>query len=112
MTGPKVAYPGLAHYAASKAGVNGFIKAMVLELAPYGITVNSVEPGMIRTATMANLGDEQLNQNIARATPMGRLGEGEDIASAMIFLASKSASYISGQTIVVDGGAVLLETVS
>lgn len=112
VTGPKVVYPGLAHYAASKAGVNGFIKAAALELAPYGITVNGVEPGMIRTAAMANLGDEQLNQNIVRAIPLGRLGEGEDIASAMIFLASKSASYITGQTIVVDGGAVLPETVS
>ncbi|MCW2256634.1 3-oxoacyl-[acyl-carrier protein] reductase [Providencia alcalifaciens] len=112
MTGTKVVYPGLAHYAASKAGVNGFIKAAALELAPYGITVNGVEPGMICTAAMANLGDEQLNQNIVRAIPLGRLGEGEDIASAMVFLASKSASYITGQTIVVDGGAVLPETVS
>ncbi|HEF8773125.1 SDR family oxidoreductase [Providencia manganoxydans] len=110
VTGPKVAYPGLAHYAASKAGVNGFIKAAALELAPFGITVNGVEPGMIRTPAMANLGDEQLNQSIARNVPLGRLGEGEDIAAAMVFLASPVASYITGQTIVVDGGALLPET--
>lgn len=110
VTGPKVVYPGLAHYAASKAGVNGFIKAAALELAPLGITVNGVEPGMIRTPAMANLGDEQLNQSIAHHVPLGRLGEGEDIAAAMVFLASPAASYITGQTIVVDGGALLPET--
>ncbi|AFH93631.1 TPA: SDR family oxidoreductase [Providencia stuartii] len=110
VTGPKVAYPGLAHYAASKAGVNGFIKSAALELAPFGITVNGVEPGMIRTPAMENLGDEQLNQRIARAVPLGRLGEAEDIAAAMVFLASQAAGYMTGQTIVVDGGALLPES--
>ncbi|MBS0976453.1 SDR family oxidoreductase, partial [Serratia rubidaea] len=109
VTGPKVAYPGLAHYAASKAGVNGFIRAAALELAPYGITVNGVEPGMIRTPAMANLGDASLNQAIGGAVPLGRLGEPEDIAAAMVFLASAAAGYITGQTLVVDGGALLPE---
>ena len=59
VTGPRVAYPGLAHYAASKAGVNGFIRAAALELAKHRITVNGVEPGMIRTPAMDNLGDER-----------------------------------------------------
>lgn len=110
VTGPRVAYPGLAHYAASKAGVNGFIRAAALELSSDGITVNGVEPGMIRTPAMANLGGDAVNQTIASAVPLGRLGEPEDIAAAMVFLASPAASYITGQTIVVDGGALLPET--
>jgi 3-oxoacyl-[acyl-carrier protein] reductase len=109
VTGPRVAYPGLAHYAASKAGVNGFIRAAALELAPYRITVNGVEPGMIRTPAMENLGDAALSERIAGAVPLGRLGEPEDIAAAMVFLASDGAGYITGQTIVVDGGATLPE---
>lgn len=109
VTGPRVAYPGLAHYAASKAGVNGFIRAAALELAKHRITVNGVEPGMIRTPAMDNLGDGELNGRIERAIPLGRLGEPSDIAAAMLFLASDAASYITGQTIVVDGGATLPE---
>lgn len=110
VTGPRVAYPGLTHYAASKAGVNGFIRSAALELAKRGITVNGVEPGMIRTPAMGNLGDEALNASIARGIPLGRLGEPADIAAAMLFLASDAASYITGQTIVVDGGATLPES--
>jgi 3-oxoacyl-[acyl-carrier protein] reductase len=64
---------------------------------------------MIRTPAMANLGGEALNQAIAAAVPLGRLGEPEDIAAAMVFLASPAASYITGQTLVVDGGALLPE---
>lgn len=110
VTGPRVAYPGLSHYAASKAGVNGFIRNAALELAPRGIRVNGVEPGMIRTLAMANLGDAELSQRIAGHVPLGRLGEPADIAGAMLFLASDAASYITGQTIVVDGGATLPES--
>lgn len=109
VTGPRVAYPGLAHYAAAKAGVNGFIRAAALELAPLRVRVNGVEPGMIRTPAMDNLGDASLNARIAAAVPLGRLGEPDDIASAMRFLASDAATYITGQTIVVDGGATLAE---
>ncbi|WP_137009410.1 SDR family oxidoreductase [Aquitalea aquatilis] len=110
VTGPRVAYPGLAHYAASKAGVNGFIRAAALELAADHITVNGVEPGMIRTPAMDNLGDAGLNAAIAGSIPLGRLGEPMDIAAAMLFLASDAAAYITGQTIVVDGGATLPES--
>lgn len=110
VTGPRVAYPGLTHYAASKAGVNGFIRSAALELAPRGIRVNGVEPGMIRTPAMDNLGDAELSSRIAGRVPLGRLGEPADIAGAMLFLASDAASYITGQTIVVDGGATLPET--
>ncbi|CAI2526404.1 SDR family oxidoreductase [Serratia liquefaciens] len=109
VTGPRVAYPGLAHYAASKAGVNGFIRAAALELAAAGVRVNGVEPGMIRTPAMANLGGAAVNQAIAAAVPLGRLGEPEDIAAAMVFLASPAAAYMTGQTLVVDGGALLPE---
>lgn len=109
VTGPRVAYPGLAHYAASKAGLNGFVRAAALELASARITVNGVEPGMIATPAAANLGDEAHSAELARGVPLGRLGEAQDIASAMLFLASDAAAYITGQTIVVDGGALLPE---
>lgn len=110
VTGPRVAYPGLAHYAASKAAVNGFIRAAALEVAALGVTVNGVEPGMIRTPAQDNLGGPELMQELCRGIPLGRLGEPADIAAAMLFLASDGASYITGQTIVVDGGALLPES--
>ena len=110
VTGPRVAYPGLSHYAASKAVVNGFIRSAALELAKCKVRVNGVEPGMIRTPAMGNLGDGDHSADIARGVPLGRLGEPEDIAGAMLFLASEQASYITGQTIIVDGGATLPET--
>ncbi|KAE9651089.1 SDR family oxidoreductase [Pseudomonas sp. PB105] len=109
VTGPRVAYPGLSHYAASKAGVNGFIRSAALELAGDGVRVNGVEPGMIATPAMGNLGDGQVNADIANRVPLGRLGAPEDIAGAMLFLASDLAAYITGQTIVVDGGSTLPE---
>ncbi|SEE69672.1 SDR family oxidoreductase [Pseudomonas kilonensis] len=109
VTGPRVAYPGLSHYAASKAGVNGFIRNAALELAVENVRVNGVEPGMIATPAMANLGDDEVNQDIARRVPLGRLGQPSDIAGAMLFLASSLASYVTGQTLVVDGGSTLPE---
>src|SRR5450830_634450 len=109
VTGPRVAYPGLSHYAASKAGVNGFIRNAALELAALNVRVNGVEPGMIATPAMGNLGDDQLNENIASRVPLGRLGKPADIAGAMLFLASDLAAYITGQTLVVDGGSTLPE---
>lgn len=109
VTGPRVAYPGLAHYGASKAGINGFIRAAALELARDGITVNGVEPGMIETPASSNLGNDADQARLVRHIPLGRLGRPEDIATAMLFLASDAASYITGQTIIVDGGALLPE---
>ncbi len=111
ITGPRTAYPKLAHYAASKAGINGFIKAAGLELAQYNINVNGVEPGNILTEGYK----EQLEGHIedqAESIPMKRMGEPEDIGHAMAFLASDEASYITGQTIIVDGGQILPETKS
>ena len=109
VTGPRVAYPGLSHYAASKAGVNGFIRNAALELAAENVRVNGVEPGMIATPAMANLGDDEVNQDIARRVPLGRLGKPSDIAGAMLFLASDLAGYVTGQTLVVDGCSTLPE---
>ncbi|MBX7277420.1 SDR family oxidoreductase [Pseudomonas sp. ERGC3:05] len=109
VTGNRVGYPGLSHYAASKAGVNGFIRNAALELASLKVRVNGVEPGMIVTPAMGNLGDAALNASIASRVPLGRLGSAADIAGAMLFLASDLAGYITGQTLVVDGGSTLPE---
>jgi 3-oxoacyl-[acyl-carrier protein] reductase len=109
VTGPRVAYPGLAHYAASKAGLNGFIRAAALELAPYSITVNGVEPGMIATPATSNLGGHEHRRALESRIPLGRLGRPEEIAAATVFLASDAAAYITGQTLIVDGGSLLPE---
>jgi 3-oxoacyl-[acyl-carrier protein] reductase len=99
--------PGQANYAASKAGVTGMTKALAQELASRGVTVNCVAPGFIATAMTDVLPDAQkeaLNQRI----PAGRMGEGSDIAAAVVYLASKEAGYVTGQTIHVNGGMAML----
>jgi 3-oxoacyl-[acyl-carrier protein] reductase len=110
VTGPRVAMPGTAHYAASKSGLNGFIRTAALEYARENITVNAVEPGYILTEAMSALGDAKQVREIANCIPMGRFGTPTEIASTMQFLASDEASYITGQTIVVDGGSTLPES--
>ncbi len=110
VTGPTVAMPLTAHYAASKAGMNGFIKTAAIELARENITVNGVEPGYILTQAMSLLADEHELDEMAAMIPKGKLGKPEDIANTMLFLASDEASYITGQTIVVDGGSTLPES--
>ena len=110
VTGPRVAMPGTAYYAASKAGVNGFIRSAALELAAYNVTVNGVEPGFILTPAMDLLVDEHARAEMARYIPMGKLGEPDDIAGAMLYLASDEARYVTGQTLVVDGGSTLPES--
>lgn len=110
VTGPRVAMPGTAHYAMSKGGMNGFIRTAALEFARENITVNGVEPGYIMTAAMQSLGDDTQLNAMARCIPMGKLGAPEDIANTMLFLASDEAAYITGQTIVVDGGSTLPES--
>lgn len=109
ITGPKVAQPGFAHYAASKAGVNGFIKTAALELARLGITVNGIEPGNIATEGLDERPLEIVNA-LKQAIPMGELGTVDDIAHTALFLASNEARYITGETIVVDGGQILPES--
>lgn len=110
VTGPRVAMPGSAPYAASKAGVNGFIRSAGLELAREGITVNGVEPGYIAKQGGSLLSNPERAARIASFIPAGELGAPEDIAHAMRFLASPAARYITGQTIVVDGGSTLPES--
>lgn len=110
VTGPRVAMPGSAPYAASKAGVNGFIRSAAIELAREGITVNGVEPGYIAKQGGSLLSNPERAARIARHIPAGALGTPEDIAYAMCFLASPAARYITGQTIVVDGGSTLPES--
>jgi 3-oxoacyl-[acyl-carrier protein] reductase len=96
-------YRGLTVYGATKAALDGFTRALARELGSRGITVNSVAPGYLRTEMSHGLDEEQLNQ-IARRTPMGRLGDPSDVARAVLFLTDPANNYLTGQVIVVDGG--------
>ncbi|HKE09945.1 MAG TPA: SDR family oxidoreductase, partial [Myxococcota bacterium] len=100
----------MAHYVASKGGVIGLTKALALELAPHGITVNTVPPGVIDTPMARRAegaGDIGKIEKIAARIPVGRAGTPEDIAAICGFLCSEEASYITGQVIGVNGGMVL-----
>jgi 3-oxoacyl-[acyl-carrier protein] reductase len=108
--GNRVAVPGCAHYATSKAGINGFIRAAALELSRYAITVNGVEPGLVLTPGTENAMSEEQRRKWAKYVPLKRWGEPMEIAHAMLYLASPEAGYVTGQTLVVDGGALLPES--
>jgi 3-oxoacyl-[acyl-carrier protein] reductase len=108
ITGVRVGYPGLSAYSATKAGMLGFMRTVALELAPFGITINGVEPGSIRTEGLAGLGEDAIALMIEHI-PIGSLGEPEDIAHTALFLASDGARFITGQSVVVDGGQTLPE---
>lgn len=108
ITGSRVGYPGLGHYAATKAGMSGFMRVAALEFAPFKITVNGIEPGSIRTEGLDGLGADAIAV-MERHIPLGTLGEPQDIADTAVFLASDGARFITGQTIVVDGGQTLPE---
>jgi 3-oxoacyl-[acyl-carrier protein] reductase len=99
--------PGQANYAAAKAGMIGMSKALAQELASRAITVNCVAPGFIETAMTDALTEEQ-KARILPAVPMGKLGSGADIASAVVYLASEEAGYVTGQTIHVNGGMAMI----
>ena len=109
ITGPHVSNPGHGHYAASKAGINGFIRAAALEFSSYGITVNGVEPGNILTEAIQLHRGADYIASMEAAIPLGRLGSVRDVANAFLYLASEDASYVTGTTIVVDGGQLLPE---
>ena len=109
ITGPRVTSPGHGHYSASKAGINGFIRAAALEFSGYGITVNGVEPGNVLTEGMQAHRSPAFIAQMEAAVPLGRLGTPADVAGAVAFLASDDAAYITGTTIVVDGGQILPE---
>lgn len=102
-----VGFSGLVHYCASKGGVNGMIRALALELAPKKINVNNVAPGAIDTPGATGALDEEAKKQYISIIPVGRMGQPEDIAAATLFLASSGADYITGQTLVVDGGFIL-----
>jgi 3-oxoacyl-[acyl-carrier protein] reductase len=109
ITGPTTGYPGWSHYAASKAAQLGFIRTAAMELAPKQITINAVLPGSVFTESLEDLGQDYLGA-MAASIPLGRLGSTKDIGNAALFLASAEAGYITGQTLVVDGGQVLPES--
>ncbi|HXA39755.1 MAG TPA: 3-oxoacyl-[acyl-carrier-protein] reductase [Phenylobacterium sp.] len=99
--------PGQANYAASKAGMIGFSKALAAEVATRGITVNCVAPGMIESPMTDALTEAQKAQIMA-TIPMGRLGLGADVAAACVYLASSEAAYVTGQTLHVNGGMAMI----
>ncbi len=109
ITGPRVTSPGHGHYSATKAGINGLIRAGALEFAGYGITVNGVEPGNILTEAIQIHRSPAFIRTMEDSIPLGRLGSVRDVANAFLFLASDEASYVTGTTIVVDGGQLLPE---
>uniref|UniRef100_UPI00197ACDA7 3-oxoacyl-ACP reductase FabG n=1 Tax=Ferrimonas aestuarii TaxID=2569539 RepID=UPI00197ACDA7 len=98
--------PGQANYCAAKAGLLGFTKSLAKEVASRGITVNAVAPGFIQTDMTEELNDEQ-KANIMNQVPVARLGQAQEIADAVVFLASDRASYITGETLHVNGGMVM-----
>ncbi len=99
--------PGQANYAASKAGMIGFTKAVAQEVASRGITANCIAPGFIETAMTDVLNDQQ-RTSILAAVPAGRLGTAEEVAAAIVFLASDEAAYVTGQTLHVNGGMAMI----
>ena len=109
ITGPITGYPGWSHYGASKAAQLGFLRTAALELAPQKITINAVLPGNIFTEGLDGLGQDYLEQ-MAASIPQRRLGSTADIGNAALFFASEEAAYVTGQTLVVDGGQVLPES--
>ena len=109
ITGPITGFPGWSHYGATKAAQLGFMRTAAMELASKGITVNAVLPGNIATEGLDELGEEYL-RSMEASIPLRRLGGVEDIGNAALFLATDEAGYITGQTIVVDGGQILPES--
>ena len=108
-TGPITGFPGWSHYGASKAGQLGFMRTAAIELAAHAITVNAVLPGNVITEGLVDLGEDYINEMTA-SVPLRRLGTVDEIGYAALFLASDEAAYITGQTIVVDGGQILPES--
>ena len=109
ITGPVTGFPGWTHYGATKAGQLGFMRTACMELAKYGITVNAVMPGNIATEGLADLGPDY-EKTMSASIPLKRLGTVEDIGYAALYFATKEAGYVTGQTIIIDGGQILPES--
>jgi len=110
ITGPLVGNPGMAHYSASKAGMEGFLRTVAIEVAGEGITVNAIQPGNVLTVGLEQTLGERHIRIMEAAVPMGRLGTTQDIANLALFLAGDESAYITGQRIAVDGGQTLPES--
>lgn len=110
ITGPRTGIANLSHYGASKGGLEGFVRTSAVELATRGITVNAVAPGTVLTESLEELySDPALRSDLTSRIPIGRMGSPEDIAHAVSFLMSDEASFITGQSLIVDGGQTLPE---
>jgi len=108
ITGPITGFPGFTHYGATKAGQLGFMRSASVELAKYNITVNAIMPGNVLVDSLADLGPEYITKTEA-VIPLQRFGTVEEMGYACLFLASKEAAFMTGQTIVLDGGQTLVE---
>jgi acetoacetyl-CoA reductase len=97
---------GLANYCSAKAGVIGFTRALALESARKGITVNAIAPGYVRTELLAGVSDDVMKSIVAQI-PVGRLGEADEVARCVLFLAADEAGWITGSTITINGGAFM-----
>jgi 3-oxoacyl-[acyl-carrier protein] reductase len=104
VTGPVATPPGSAGYAAAKAGMDGLMRALAVEVSPNGVTVNSVLPGWIATGSQT-----EEEHRAGMHTPIGRSGTPEEVGEVIAFLASERARYVTGQTVIVDGGNVIQE---
>jgi len=109
ITGPVTGFPGWSHYGASKSGQLGFLKTACMELSRYNVTINAVMPGNIYTEGLQDLGQSYLD-TMAASIPLKRLGNVADIGNAALFFASDEAGYITGQSIIVDGGQIIPES--
>ena len=111
ITGPYTGFPGWSHYGATKAAQLGFLRTACIELAPKRITVNAVLPGNVESEGMDELGAEY-RASMEASIPLGRLGYPSEIGAAAVFLATDEAGYITGQTIVIDGGQIQPESLA
>jgi len=112
ITGPRTAFPGNVHYGSAKAGITGFIHNAAIELAKNHITVNAVEPAWTLTEGLREQITEKEMQLIAKSIPIGELADPLDTAYATLFLSTDESRFITGQTLVIDGGLTLVETKS
>ena len=109
ITGPVTGFPGWTHYGATKAGQLGFMRTACIELAKYAITVNAVLPGNVITEGLIGMG-EDYQRTMAASVPLRRLGHVDEIGYAALYFASKEAGYVTGQTLIVDGGQIVPES--
>ena len=106
ITGPRTGIPGFCHYAASKGGLLGFVHSACIELAYDNITINAVEPGMVLTASVKEMLSAEFIKGIGDSAPAKRMADPQDVAYAALFLSTDESQYITGQSILVEGGLI------